>query len=76
MYKYVFTEGNMHISTPKVDKFSDIKTNAKVLPGRIETHSEYPNGLIVDVVQTSNKIEFTTNKRIIQLENGSLCFEE
>lgn len=78
MYTYTFTNtnGNLSIKTPHVDKFSDIKIELEKTDECIESHYEYPNGLILDITQYADKIIWVSNKRIILLENGSLGFED
>lgn len=77
MYKYVFAgPGTINIKTPHVDKFSDIKVNLKQFPDHIENHSEYPNGLILDVFEYADHIEYISNRKLIVLEDFSIAFEE
>lgn len=77
MYKYVFKgPGTVNIKTPKINNISDIKTNFKQFPDHIEGHYEYPNGLILDTIAYSDRIEYTSNKRLIVLEDFSIAFEE
>lgn len=77
MYKYVFNgPGTLNIKTPKVENFSDIKIDLKQFPDHIENHSEYPNGLVVDVLQYEDRIEYTSNKRLVVLEDFSIGFED
>lgn len=77
MYKYVFSgSGTINIKTPHVNKFSDIKVNLKQFPDHIENHSEYPNGLILDIFEYADHIEYISNKKLIVLEDFSIAFEE
>lgn len=77
MYKYVFNgPGSINIKTPKVDKFSDIKVNLKQFPDHIENHFEYPNGLILDIFEYADHIEYISNKKLIVLEDFSIAFEQ
>ena len=45
-------------------------------PDRIESHFEYPNGLILDTVVYADHIEYISNKKLIVLEDFSIAFEE
>lgn len=77
MYKYIFNgPGTINIKTPKVDDFKDIKININQFPDHIENHSEYPNGLILDMYEYSDHIEYISNKKLIVLEDFSIAFEE
>ncbi len=76
MYKYVLNSGKVNIKTPKVDKFTDIKISTKQFPDHIESHSEYPNGLILDIFEYADHIEYISNKKLIVLEDFSIAFEE
>ncbi len=77
MYHYVFGIGSaINVKTPKVNSLDEIKKEIKQTAECISSHFEYPNGLIIDVIQTASKIEWTTNKRIILLEDGTLGFED
>lgn len=76
MYKYVLRGGNINIKTPHVDKFSDIKITTEQTEDCIKMHEEFPNGLILDITQYSDKIEYLSNKRIIVDEDFSLKFED
>jgi hypothetical protein len=77
MYKYVFSgPGAFNIKTPQVNDISEIKTNMKQFPDHIESHFEYPNGLILDTITYANKIEYSSNKRLIVAEDCSIIFEE
>lgn len=76
MYKYVLTSGNVSIKTPKVNNFSDIKISIKQFPDHIENHSEYPNGLVLDMYEYADKIEYISNKKLIVLDDFSIGFED
>ncbi len=75
MYKYIQTAGTINIKTPATN-MSEIKTSFKQFADHIERHSEYPNGLILDVVEYSDRIEYTSNKKLIVLEDFSIGFEQ
>ena len=76
MYKYTLTSGNINIKTPHVDNFSDIKIDKEQTSDYIKLHEEFPNGLMLDIIQYANKIEYISNKRIIVAEDFSLVFED
>lgn len=77
MYKYTFSgPWNINIKTPKVNSFADIKKEMNQFPDRIESHFEYPNGLILDTVTYADHIEYISNKKLIVLEDFSIAFEE
>lgn len=76
MFKYVLSSGTVNIKTPKVDNFSDIKITTKQFPDHIENHFEYPNGLILDIIEYADRIEYISNKKLIVLEDFSIAFEE
>lgn len=77
MYHYSFKIGScVSIKTPNVSNLNEIKKTFEQSADCIKTHFEYPNGLILDIKQTAELIEWTTNKRIILLEDGSLGFED
>lgn len=77
MYKYVFSgPGTLNIKSPKVNSVSEIKSDMKQYADHIEGHFEYPNGLILDTVTYADRIEYTSNKRLIVLEDCSIAFEE
>lgn len=76
MYKYVLTSGTANIKTPKVDNFSDIKITTNQFADHIETHEEFPNGLILDISEYADRIEYISNKKLIILEDFSIAFEE
>ena len=76
MYKYVLKAGFVQIKTPKVNNLADIKNSTKQFADHIEKHSEYPNGLILDIYEYSDKIEYISNKKLIVLEDFSIAFEE
>lgn len=74
-YTYV-CRGTATIKTPHVDKFSDIKIETSQTAERIKIHEEFPNGLIFDMYQYPDKIEYITNKRIIADDDLTLKFED
>lgn len=76
MYKYVATKGQINIKTPHVDSFSDIKITTEQTADCIKMHEEFPNGLILDIIQYCDKTEYISNKRIIADEDFSLKFED
>lgn len=78
LYKYVFdtNTGPINVKTPKVENFSDIKIEVTKSVDCIHNHSEYPNGLVWDITQYTDKIIWMTNKRIILLSDGTLGFED
>lgn len=77
MYKYTFKgPGSISIKTPKVEKFSDIKIDLKQFPDHIENHSEYPNGLVLDMIEYADRIEYISNKKLVVLEDLSIAFED
>lgn len=77
MYKYSFGVGtNLSIKTPKVNSLDDIKKTINQTADCITNHSEYPNGLIIDMIEYADKIEIISNKPIIENEDGSLKFED
>ena len=76
MYKYILNSGTVTIKTPKVDNFSDIKITSTQYSDRIEKHSVYPNGLILDIIQYSDHVEYISNKKLIVLEDLSIAFED
>lgn len=75
MYKYIATS-NVNIKTPKVNSLSDIKITIKQTPECIKLHEEFPNGLILDITQYADKVEYVSNKKIIVAEDFSLIFED
>lgn len=75
MYKYV-AYSDVRIKTPYVEKFSDIKISIEQTADRVYMHEEFPSGLILDIYQYADRIEYTSNKRIIADENLSLTFED
>lgn len=76
MYKYVFkTPGNVSIKTPYA-KISDIKSSFNKFPDHIDSHFEYPNGLILDISQYADHTTYISNKKLIVLEDFSIAFEE
>lgn len=75
MYKYIQTSGAVNIKTPATN-MADIKSTFKQFADHIERHSEYPNGLILDIVEYSDRIEYSSNKRLIVLEDFSIGFEQ
>lgn len=76
MYKYILTSGTVNIKTPKVDNFSDIKISTKQFADHIESHEEFPNGLVFDRTQYADRIEYISNKKLIVLEDFSIAFED
>ncbi len=74
-YTYV-CRGNATIKTPHVDNFSDIKIKVTQTAERIKTHEEFPNGLILDIYQYPDRVEYITNKRIIADDDLTLKFED
>lgn len=76
MFKYVQTSGTVNIKTPMVDNFSDIKITTKQFADHIEEHCEYPNGLVFDRFQYSDRIEYISNKKLIVLDDFSIAFEQ
>lgn len=77
MFHYEFGIGSViNVKTPKVNSLDEIKKEFTQTANQISSHFEYPNGLILDIIQTASKIEWTTNKRIILLEDGTLGFED
>lgn len=74
MYKYTFTgPGCINIKTPTA---KNVKTNIKQFADHIENHSEYDNGLILDIFEYPNKFEYISNKKLIVLDDFSIAFEE
>lgn len=77
MYKYVFTgPGTLNIKTPQVNSVSEIKFSSNQYADHIESHFEYPNGLILDSITYPDRIEYTSNRRLVVLEDCSIAFEE
>ena len=77
MYKYTFSgPGKLNIKTPKVDNLEEIKKVFHQFPDHIESHLEYPNGLILDTITYADRIEYTSNRPLIVLEDCSIAFEE
>lgn len=77
MFKYTFTgPGTLNIKTPKVNNFNEIKKIFQQFPDHIESHFEYPNGLILDTITYCDRVEYSSNKRLIVLEDCSISFEE
>lgn len=77
MYKYTFSgPGKLNIQTPKVNNLDEIKKVFQQFPDHIESHLEYPNGLILDTVTYADRIEYTSNRPLIVLEDCSIAFEE
>lgn len=74
MYKYVFTGvGSVNIKTPNAN---NVKADIKQFADHVENHSTYDNGLILDIFQYPDRIEYNSNKRLIVLEDFSIAFEE
>lgn len=76
MYKYTLKSGNVSIKPPKVDSLSEIKITTEQTSDCVKIHEEFPNGLIFDMIQYSDRIEYITNKKIIVLEDFTLAFED
>lgn len=77
MYKYVFSgPGTINFKTPKVNSLDEIKKVFNQYPDHIESHLEYPNGLIIDSATYCDRVEYVTNKRLIVLEDCSIGFED
>ena len=74
-YIYV-CRGQATIKLPHVDNFSDIKIQVTQSAERIKTHEEFPNGLILDIYQYPDRVEYISNKRIIADSDLSLKFED
>lgn len=68
--------GNATIRTPHVDNFSDIKIEVTQSAERIKTHEEFPNGLVFDMYQYPDRIEYISNRRIIADDDLTLKFED
>lgn len=76
MYKYVLSgPGSINIKAP-VNNISDIKFKSTQYPDHIESHFEYPSGLIFDTIICPNKVEYISNKKLIVLEDFSIAFED
>lgn len=77
MYKYTFGVGScINVKIPKVNSLDEVKKNIEQSADCIRSHFEYPNGLILDVEQTADCIKWSSNKRVILLEDGTLGFED
>lgn len=78
MYNYSFTiaNGNITIKTPPVDNFQDIKIEHKKTADCIINHSIYPNGLDITMTQLANKIILTSNRELVQNDDGTYCFKD
>ena len=76
MYKYTLTGGNITIKTPHVDNISDIKMTTEQTSEYIKRHEEFPNGLILDIFQYADRVEYISNKKIIVAEDFSLTYED
>lgn len=64
------------LNTPKVNSMSDIKTEIiEQLANKIHTRFTYPNGLILDFVQTSDGVvDLKTNWSVKEEADGSISF--
>ena len=76
MYKYILHGGQVNVKTPHVENLSDILISSEQTSEYVKIHEEFPNGLVLDITQFPDKIEYVSNKRIIVLEDFSLAFED
>ncbi len=76
MYNYsVNANEKLTIKTPDVEKFSDIKIENKQTKDCIVNHSIYPDGTDVTFTQLANKIIISSNKELVQNDDGSYSFK-
>lgn len=74
LYTYV-CRGSATIKTPNVN-LAEVKISHSQSAERIKTHEELPNGLILDIYQYPDRVEYISNKRIIADDDLSLKFED
>lgn len=76
MYNYsINANEKLTIKTPDVEKFSDIKIENKQTEDCIVNHSIYPDGTDVTFTQLANKIIISSNKELVQNDDGSYSFK-
>lgn len=76
MFNYSVNVGEkLTIKTPNVQSFSDIKIEKKQTADCIINHSIYPDGTDVTFTQLSDKIIISSNKELIQNNDGTYCFK-
>lgn len=64
------------IKTPKVNSMNEVKVSSEQTANCIKSKYEYPNGLIFEIEQYFNKIILTSNKELVQLEDGTYTFKD
>ncbi|MDD7793701.1 hypothetical protein [Clostridium sp. 'White wine YQ'] len=73
MFEYKFEPGtNVKILTPFNIDFNQIKKEITQTPECIRNLSTYPNGLVLDMYQYSDKIVVKSNKELIDNTDGTL----
>lgn len=76
MFNYSVNVGEkLTIKTPNVQSFSDIKIEKKQTADCIINHSIYPDGTDVTFTQLADKIIISSNKELIQNNDGTYCFK-
>ena len=77
MFVYIIgKDTDFTLNTPFVSDFSQIKNKAEQFPDKILLHSEYPNGLILDMTQTAEQIVVCSNMELIKADDGSYNVRE
>lgn len=76
MFNYSINVGEkLTIKTPNVQSFSDIKIEKKQTADCIINHSIYPDGTDVTFTQLADKIIISSNKELIQNNDGTYYFK-
>lgn len=60
---------NVTILQPKNCKFEDIKHDIKETPEKIIDIATYPNGFVLTMEQTAGKINVSSNKPLIKIDD-------
>mgnify|MGYP005775699337 CR=1 FL=1 len=78
MFNYSFnsSDGDIVIKTPQVNNFNDIKKEIKQTADCIINHSIYPNGLDITMSQLADKIIISSNKELLENDDGTYSFKD
>lgn len=69
MFKYHIENGRVLLP---VDDFSKVKQTSKIIDATTaEIHLEYPNGVIADVLMTSDGADITINRELVKNADGN-----
>lgn len=72
MFEITINSGKVEILTPFTCDFNDIKKEITKSDDCIHNLSTYPNGVIIDMMQYSDKIKVKCNHQLVDNHDGTI----